>query len=179
MEIFPVVKDTSYSPITISDRGSNFLFDFNKEDFIILDGKFIEVFGDAGVVFWIEKTVRTEFESCQCYKHTEYGTTLESVKGKRFPLDIERNIIESNLKRSLLEHERIKSIEFIDFQHKGSDVNISFNVELYELSEDTIITDSSEEGFTKLITLEDIKDFLGVKVINENTFMFSTNIGGV
>ena len=65
MSLFPTNASFSISGTesvnTIRDRGINFLFDFNTKEFVLKDGKLIQLSGDASVVFWIEKTLRTEY----------------------------------------------------------------------------------------------------------------------
>ena len=174
MDIFPVDIDTSQDT-SISDRGSNLLYDFNEGDFIIRDGKFIEVSGDAGVVFWIEKTLKTEYEISAVYKNTEYGTKINEIKGMRLPLPIEENILTSNVKDSLLRHERINSVNVVSFSHDGAKVKIVLDITFNEVSEEEdIVYSGSEQGFTKLHTLEDIKDFINIDIVSSNRFTLRT-----
>lgn len=177
MAIFPIVEETTIQEDIIQDRGINFLFDFRINDFILKDGKFIELTGDAAVVFWIEKTLRTEYEKATVYNYTGYGTRLEEYRGKVLHIEIVKNIFETNIKSSLLKHERINSINNFNVVHEDEELEISFEITLNPLTE--IITGiyGSEEGFTRLNTLEDIKKFLGIKLLTNNSFYFKTNIG--
>ena len=171
MAIFPIVEEVSIQEDIIVERGINFLYDFNIGDLVLKDGKLIELTGDAAVVFWVEKTLRTEYERCMVYKNTGYGTKLEGLRGTVLPKEIARNILESNIKEALLQHERIKSIDNFTFSQENDKILISFEIKLNIITEDLeIIYNSSENGYTRLSTLEEIVEFLNIRVINSNTF---------
>lgn len=177
MAIFPIIDDVIIQNDIILDRGINFLYDFNLGDLVLKDGKFIELTGDAAVVFWIEKTLRTEYERATVYQNTGYGTTLEVLRGSVLPKEIARNMLESNIKNSLLTHERINSINNFTFQQENDKVTISFAVKLNAVTEDTESNYAgSEQGYTRLDTLEDIKNFLGIKMVTNDSFAFSTTL---
>ncbi len=176
MAIFPIVEEENIEEEIITDRGINFLYDFTLEDFILKDGRFVELVGDAAVVFWIEKVLRTQYEISEVYHLTEYGTDLESVRGKVLPFDIAKNILKTNIEESLYKHERIKEITNFNVTQENDNVYISFNVSLNPYEPNTDIT--SEEGFTRLTTIDEIKDFIDSAVlITSDGFYFKTNLG--
>lgn len=177
MAIFPIVEEVNIQEDIIQDRGINFLYDFNIGDLVSKDGKFIKLTGDAAVAFWVEKTLRTEHERAMVYKNTGYGAKLEGLRGTVLPREIAKNIFESNIKDALLTHERIKSVDNFIFSQEYEQIVISFEIKLNALNEETESTYSgSEEGFTKLSTLEEIKGFLGIKLINSDTYSTTINL---
>lgn len=174
-----LIETTEQEQLTnvILDRGTDFLFDFSKKDFVLKDGKLIEVTGDAAVVFWIEKTIRTEYERATVYQNTNYGTELDRFIGQQLPKEIARLQLEDSFKNSLLQHERINSITNFTFSQEREQVFISFEVELLPI---TILEDESygsEEGFTRLSTLEEIQKFLSIRLITADKFLFKTSLG--
>lgn len=177
MAIFPVTTQEDIQDAVITDRGIDFLYDFRINDFILKDGKFIELTGDAAVVFWIEKCLRTEFEKSAVYKYTGFGTKLETYRGKVFPRQVASSLLETSIREALLKHERINAIENFEFNQVNEEVTISFEVDLNPLTQVTAGILFSDEGFTKLNTLDDIKKFLGIKLITSNRFLFKTNLG--
>jgi len=171
MAIFPIVEEVAIQDDVIVERGINFLYDFIEGDLVLKDGKFIELTGDAAVVFWVEKTLRTEYERATVYQNTGYGTVLESLRGSVLPKEISKNILESNIKSALLKHERINSIDNFTVSQENDKVFISFEVKLNIIIEDLETTySSSEEGYTRLSTLAEIVAFLNIKIIDSTTF---------
>jgi len=171
MAIFPITDEVTIDEVEIVERGINFLYDFIEGDLVLKDGKFIELTGDAAVVFWIEKTLRTEYERSRVYENTRYGTIIEDLRGTVLPKEISRNILENNIKDALLLHERINSISNFVFSQENEQVTLSFEIKLNPITEDLeVINGGSEDGYTKLSTLSEIKEFLGIKLINNDTF---------
>jgi len=171
MAIFPITEEVSIQTDVIVERGINFLYDFIEGDLVLKDGKFVELTGDAAVVFWIEKSLRTEYERSGVYENTGYGTIIESLRGTVLPKEISRNILENNIKDALLLHERINSIANFVFSQENEQVTISFEIKLNPVTQDLeVVNGGSEEGYTKLSTLTEIKEFLGIKLINNDTF---------
>lgn len=176
MAIFPIVSEEIIKTDIIVDRGINFLYDFNRSDFARKDGKLIELTGDAAVAFWIEKTIRTEFEQDAVYENTGYGTEFKRFKGSTLPNDILKLELSESITNSLLKHERIKSIRNVEFEKVNSEVTIGFYVELNAITEEDEALYSSESGFTRISNLEDIKQFLGLKLITSDGFYFKTSL---
>lgn len=177
MAIFPIVDEDVIIEQPVFERGINFLYNFNENDFYLKDGKFIEVIGDAAVAFWIEKTLQTEWERATVYNNTEYGTKFDELRGNILPNEIAKNIFETNIKDSLLRHTRISSIDNFKFWHVDSNVYIEFEVKLNDITE-LLLSNTSEEGYTRISTLDDIKKFTGiVRLITADGFLFRTNLG--
>lgn len=187
MSLFPTSANTTLTTndlianeTIIIDRGINFLFDFNKRDFVLQDGKFVGLTGDAGVVFWIEKIIRTEYERAIVYWNTGYGFGIEKFIGVALPPSIIKLQFEDNLKKSLYQHERIKSINNFTLTKiaDSSEVDISFEVELNAITEtDEQFGIVDNDSFKKLYTLEDIQYFIGIKLLTKNLFLFKTKLG--
>lgn len=177
MAIFPLVEEEVLNQGTIAERGINFLFDFELNDFVIKDGKFIEVVGDAAVIFWIEKTLKTEYEKSAVYQNTAYGTELKELQGKVFPIEVSKTIAESSIKTALLIHERIKSVNGFTFEQVDDKVTIGFEIELNPISFENEFGVDSEDGFNRISTLDEIKDFIGIKLLTSNRLYFKTNLG--
>lgn len=174
--LIETTQDEQLTNIVI-DRGIDFLFDFAKNDFVLKDGKLIQVVGDAAVTFWIEKTIRTEYQRATVYHNTNYGTELDRFIGQQLPKEIAKLQLEDTFKSALLQHERINSINNFTFSQEREQVFISFEVELLPI---TILEDESfgsEEGFTRLSTLEEIKNFLSIRLITSERFLFKTSLG--
>lgn len=178
MAIFPLVETEAEVVEQIQDRGINFLFDFDVNDFVLKDGKFIELIGDAAVIFWIEKTLKTQFEKPAVYQNTGYGTKLKSLKGSVMPKEIAKSILETSIKTALLTHERIESIRNFTFEQINESVDVSFEVKLNPIARELDGDGGSEYGYTRISSLEQIKDFIGIKLLTSNLLLFKTDLGG-
>ena len=114
--------------------GKSFLFDFKKGDFVMQNGKFIEVTGTEALKVWIEKILRTEKFRFKIYENgtrRQYGITIEDlIVGRSLP----QSFVESELKReineALLQHPEIESLTDMTFNREGSTLIISFTVNL-------------------------------------------------
>lgn len=96
----------------ISNIGKSFLFDFEKGDFLIQDGKLAEVKGMEAIKEWAEKILRTEKFKFKIYEkdyEDEYGITIKDLiigynYSKEFiEAEIRREVTEALLKHSLIE----------------------------------------------------------------------------
>lgn len=115
--------------------GKSFLFDFNKGDFVLQDGKFIEVYGDESLKVWIEKILRTEkfkFKIYEKYNDTdEYGITLQDlITGYDYPLDFVKSEVEREVTNALLKHPAINRLENWNIEKNNPALKISFVVVL-------------------------------------------------
>lgn len=182
MSIFPATQTgtiESTPESIIRDRGLNFLFDFNKNEFVTRDGELIELTGDASVVFWIEKTLRTEYERAAVYRNTKYGFGLEKFIGLYLPPEIAKLQFSDVIKTALYQHQRIKSISNLQLEHKDDYVNVSFEVELNAVTQtNEEVFGTEEESFTRLSTIEDISKFLSVRLITADKLVYTTSLGG-
>lgn len=163
---------------TIIDRGKNILFDFEKGEFILINGNFVEVSEDAGVVYWIEKILRTDLNIPIVYQNTDFGCEIRNLTGQVLPEKIAKAIIRESLLTSLKQHERIEEVYAIDINIKDGDITIKFNVKLIPITitqQGVSVTD--EELFTNLKTLEEIQEFLGIEILTSDAFTFKTKLG--
>ena len=84
---------------TTAFNGKSFLFDFQKGDFVLRDGKPIVVEGKEALKVWIEKLIRTERFRFKIYENVPYGVTIEDLIGLHLP----HGFIESEMRRELTE----------------------------------------------------------------------------
>lgn len=108
--------------------GKSFLFDFVKGDFILKDGKMIELYGADSLKMWIEKILRTERFRFRIYENVEYGVTLESLIGSNFPRAFIEAEIEREVTESLLMSPYIARLEGWSFERDGKWMRIKFRV---------------------------------------------------
>lgn len=113
-----------------SSVGKSFLFDFNKGDFVIKDGKFVEIEGVDVIKQWVNATLRTE--KFKYFIYQDHGVEIEDImrnglSGKLLHTELQRTI-----KEALEVHEQIQSVSDFNFTQTGSIMNITFTVNLID-----------------------------------------------
>lgn len=120
--------NTQQLPETLPPIGKSFLYDFDKGQFILANGKMIELHGIESLKMWIMKVMKTERFRFRVYDNVEYGVTLEDLIGSNLP----RAYIEAEIKRevtsSLTRHTHIANIEEWRFSRDGKWMLIHFRV---------------------------------------------------
>lgn len=110
-------------------KGKTFLYDFEKGDFVIKDGRLIEVEGKEAIKIWIEKVFRTERFKYEIYKENEYGTTIKKlIQGRKLPQFFLQSELKRQIEESIQKHEEIDRIEEFRTEHNLTTLLISFRV---------------------------------------------------
>lgn len=118
----------------LSETGKSFLFDFKTGDFVLKDGRLVEVTGVEAIKVWIEKVLRTEKYRYKVYERedkNEYGVVLEDlIVGN----DYSHAFVEAELRReisqALTKHSMIQSLSNWSIVKNNPTLNISFKVNL-------------------------------------------------
>lgn len=138
--MFPVDVQTYLmnEDIAIQDKeafafnGRAFLYDYAKGDFVMKDGKMIEVTGNAAVEAWLEKLIRTEKFRFKIYDNVDYAVTLEELIGSVWP----RGFVEAEIKREITEaaasNTYIEALTDWAFEREDSYLHISFTYHTVE-----------------------------------------------
>lgn len=132
LKLDKVIEEVEQEENKVYDK--TFLFDFDKGDFVVRDGRLVEVAGKEATKVRLEKLLRTEKFKYKIYKtldnEDEYGTNIKKlVLGKKLP----RFFIESELKREIEENAKkyiheIDRIEDFRVEHELSTLKIFFTV---------------------------------------------------
>lgn len=115
-------------PEELPTLGKSFLYDFEKGEFVLKNGKPIILEGKNALKMWIEKTIRTERNRFEVYANKEYGVSLEDLIGSNFPNDFIESEIKREIVSSLELHPHITAVENWDFERDGKWMKISFTV---------------------------------------------------
>lgn len=106
------------------------VFDFEKGEFVTVNGHVRTASGEEGVKVWIEKTIRTELNRYEIYKGTGYGTRLEDhLIGHVYPKDYIRAEIGQSIKTALLKHDDITDVRINNIEIDGS--KLTWNITVY------------------------------------------------
>lgn len=104
-----------------------FLWDFEKGDFVLKDGKLIEVGGLEYLKIWIEKALRTVKDSL-IYASTGYGSEHHSLIGRNFHPDYSRAEYERMIREALMQNNAIIQVSNFAFSQNGEKLTIAFDV---------------------------------------------------
>jgi hypothetical protein len=130
--MLPQITELEFNTETITEDlppiGKSFLYDFDKKDFVLKDGKMVEIYGVDVLKQWITKVLKTERFRFRIYDDVEYGVTIEDLIGSNFP----RAFVEAEIKRevttSLLRHTHIQTVEEWSFERDGGWMKVNFSV---------------------------------------------------
>lgn len=104
-----------------------YAWDFDKNDFLLKDGKFQIVSGIEALKIWIWKALKTERYRYMAYSF-DYGSEIDTLTGKAYTKGIMKSEIERYLKEALLINPYIKAVGNILVDMFGSNINIEFDV---------------------------------------------------
>lgn len=115
------------------NQGKTFLYDFKKGDFVIKDGRLIEVEGKEAIKIWIEKILRTEKFKFKIYKENgeidEYGVSIKDlILGKKVPQFFLQSELKREIEQALKKHSEIDRIEDFRTEHELATLKICFTV---------------------------------------------------
>lgn len=118
----------------LSEIGKSFLFDFKSGDFVLKDGRLVEVSGVEAVKVWIEKILRTEKYRYKVYERedkNEYGVVLEDlIVGNNFPHSFVEAELRREISQALTKHPMIQTLSDWNIEKNNPTLNISFKVNL-------------------------------------------------
>jgi len=115
--------------------GKSFLFDFAAGDFVVKDGRLVEVTGTEALKVWIEKVIRTEKFRFKIYDREddrdEYGVTIEDlIVGHDYPSAFVEAELQRELSDALTKNPLISSISEFTVTKDNPRVTVSFTINL-------------------------------------------------
>lgn len=146
--MFPNSESPSYTtPENPSIGGTKtYLFDFNKGEFVIRDGKLIECDGIEAIRIWIEKIIRTEKYRYLIYDGTEYGCHLEDlIIGNNYTMEFIQSELKREIEEALLLNPQIKKISNFQIIRNSNSLTINMEVYMGDSGANTITTTVSNQ----------------------------------
>lgn len=131
--MLPVIAELEFEEILdeqdLPQQGKSFLFDFGTGDFVLRDGKLVEISEKQALQQWINKTIRTARLRFEVYKdNPEYGVSIDDLIGSNYPIDFVEKEIENELKETLLQNEQIISLSNFNAEKNESTLTVKFMV---------------------------------------------------
>lgn len=114
----------------------SYLYDFEKGDFVIKDGKLVEIEDLDSVLQWVDKILLTQLKKYEIYKKDgsrEYGSNIRDlVLGKKLPAFFIESEVKRDIEESLKLHSHIKGIEDFNYDHEATRVTFHFKLILVD-----------------------------------------------
>ena len=128
---------TNTEPVSLGTK--TFLFDFNRGDFVLRDGKLVVCDGIEAVKVWIEKIIRTEKNRYSIYVGTQYGCHLEDlIIGNNYTASFVESELKREIEEALLQNPMIISLSgFVLERDKGS-ITVTAEVNISDTGTDTV-----------------------------------------
>lgn len=116
------------------------LFDFEKGQYVLKDGKIVECTQEEAVRQWVGFLVKTAAEKFDVYDETGFGTYIENYIGYK-----DAAFVASEIKRELEEkvtmNRAISRIDDFDYSREGDKMRISLSIVMTDESEVEVETD--------------------------------------
>lgn len=124
MSVFP--DDTSITSTTTTIL-QEYAWDFVKNDFLLVDGKFTIVTGIDAIKVWIYKALNTPKYRYMAYTQ-KYGSELEELMGKGFSQAAVKAQVQKYLEDCLLVNANIISLTNMNVTINGAILTANFTV---------------------------------------------------
>lgn len=119
-----ISNDTSYKDVLI--------FDFEKGDFLLEDGKLKSANNTEALKLMISKLIKTEKFNYSIYskevEDEEFGIVIESLIGKNYPSSFILEYIKGSLEMEILKLKGIESISNITVEKIDDKLKVEFTV---------------------------------------------------
>lgn len=109
--------------------GKSFLFNFETGDFVLRDGKLVEVEGIEAVRIWVHKTILTRRFRFKVYEGTEYGALIEDLIGSAYPIEFIESELDRELKEAFMQHPAITNVSNLSVEHINDKGIVSFTID--------------------------------------------------
>lgn len=116
------------------------LFDFEKEEFLIKDGKVVVVEGLEALKIWVIKKLKTEKDRFKIYLNTEYGVRIQDLLCNGYDRTFIQSEIQREIRDALLVNEAINDVNNFSFSQEDSELTVSFNIDsIYGTTESGVV----------------------------------------
>ena len=124
-----MIENNNETDNKITLNGKSFLFDFEIGEFVIKDGKPVEVNGYDSLKTWIKKVLKTTANKYDVYiKKDEYGIEdLKELITSDLPFPFIKAEIERLIKETLLKNTAIQSVQNFVFERYKRLLTVSFD----------------------------------------------------
>lgn len=132
---FPINQDQGENSLetvkkSSSKFGKSLLFDFNKGDFVLYDGKIQLIEGEQALKIWVQKVLRTEKIKYKIYEiiSNTYGVTLDQYFYSDYPTGVIYAGIQSSITEMLMNHPDINAVKSFEFTRDKKHLSVTFTL---------------------------------------------------
>ena len=139
--MFPETQNSTVAKNeTVSSNGTKtYLFDFDKGDFVVRDGKLVVCDGVEAIRVWIEKIIRTEKSRYPIYDDTEYGCHLEDlIIGNNYTVEFIEAELKREIEEALLQNPQISNVSGFQLTRDANSITVTLEVYLGESGANSI-----------------------------------------
>ena len=139
--MFPKTNDSTVAKNeTVSSNGTKtYLFDFDKGDFVVRDGKLVECDGVEAIRVWIEKIIRTEKSRYPIYDGTEYGCHLEDlIIGNNYTVEFIEAELKREIEEAILQNPQISNVSGFQLVRDANSITVTLEVYIGESGANSI-----------------------------------------
>ena len=138
--MFPDSQTVTTSQTTEASAGTKtYLFDFDKGDFVVRDGKLVVCDGVEAIRVWIEKIIRTEKSRYPIYDGTEYGCHLEDlIIGNNYTVEFIEAELKREIEEALLQNPQISNVSGFQLVRDANSITVTLEVYLGESGANSI-----------------------------------------
>ena len=139
--MFPKTNDSTVAKNeTVSSNGTKtYLFDFDRGDFVIRDGKLVVCDGVEAIRVWIEKIIRTEKSRYPIYDGTEYGCHLEDlIIGNNYTVEFIEAELKREIEEALLQNPQISNVSGFQLVRDANSITVTLEVYIGESGANSI-----------------------------------------
>ena len=123
----------------VSNGTKTYLFDFDKGDFVVRDGKLVVCDGVEAIRVWIEKIIRTEKSRYPIYDGTEYGCHLEDlIIGNNYTVEFIEAELKREIEEALLQNPQISNVSGFQLTRDANSITVTLEVYLGESGANSI-----------------------------------------
>ena len=117
----------------------SYLFDFNKGDFVVRDGKLVECDGMDALKVWIEKILKTEKGRYRIYDGTGYGCQLEDlIIVNTYTLEFTEAELKREVEEAILKNPLVISVSNFTLTKTANALTIQIEVKTNDTAGDII-----------------------------------------
>lgn len=138
--MFPKTDTALAQTETSAQTGTkSYLFDFNKGDFVVRDGKLVECDGMDALKVWIEKILKTEKGRYRIYDGTGYGCQLEDlIIGNTYTLEFTEAELKREVEEAILKNPLVISVSNFTLTKTANALTIQIEVKTNDTAGDII-----------------------------------------
>lgn len=130
MSLFPFIDrnvNQMIQKVYMQSHPREFAWDFERDEFILKDGKFVIVEGNEALKVWIYKVLKTTKGRYKAYSN-KYGHELEDLIGKGLPDSLIKSEGKRYIEQALLTNPLIKRIVEFEMNRDGALLMMSCRV---------------------------------------------------